>query len=109
MLDGHCDRLGRDPGTICRTRLGTLVVGRTMEEAEAKVAGQFGGSRLEDMPAEMQARLRTLFILGDPPAVQAQVQELLDAGLDGIVFNMPDAHDLEAIELAGEVLRPILT
>ena len=109
VLDEHCDRLGRDPGTICRTRLGTLVVGRTMEEAEAKVAGQFGGSRLEDLPAEMQSRLRTLFILGDPPAVQAQVHELLDAGLDGIVFNMPDAHDLEAIELAGEVLRPILT
>lgn len=108
VLDEHCDRLGRDPGTICRTRLGTLVVGRTMEEAEAKVAGQFGGSRLEDLPAEMQSRLRTLFILGDPPAVQAQVHELLDAGLDGIVFNMPDAHDLEAIELAGEVLRPIL-
>jgi hypothetical protein len=40
--------------------------------------------------------------------VQEQVQELLDAGLDGIVFNMPDAHDLEAVELAGEVLRPVL-
>jgi F420-dependent oxidoreductase-like protein len=108
VLDEHCERLDRDPGTICRTRLGTLVVGRTMEEAEAKIAGRFGGTRLDDLPADMQARIRTMFILGDPPAVQSQVQELLDAGLDGIVFNMPDAHDIEAIELAGDVLRPIL-
>ncbi|MFM2070608.1 MAG: hypothetical protein RLZZ623_871 [Actinomycetota bacterium] len=108
VLDEHCERLERDPATICRTRLGTLVVGRTMEEAEAKIAGRFGGTRLDDLPADLQARIRPLFILGDPPAVQAQVQELLDAGLDGIVFNMPDAQDIEAIELAGDVLRPIL-
>ncbi|MEK7423856.1 MAG: LLM class F420-dependent oxidoreductase [Actinomycetota bacterium] len=108
VLDGHCERLGRDPSTICRTRLGTLVVGRTMEAAEAKIAGRFGGAKLDDLPADVQARVRAMFILGDPPAVQAQVQTLLDAGLDGIVFNMPDAHDLEAVELAGEVLRPVL-
>jgi F420-dependent oxidoreductase-like protein len=108
VLDGHCERLGRDPRAICRTRLGTLVVGRTMEEAEAKIAGRFGGAKLDDLPADIQARVRTMFILGDPPTVQAQVQQLLDAGLDGIVFNMPDAHDLEAIAFAGEVLSPVL-
>jgi F420-dependent oxidoreductase-like protein len=108
VLDGHCERLGRDPGEICRTRLGTLVVGRTMEEAEAKVSARFGGGSLSDMPADIQARLRAMFIMGDAAAVQAQVQELLDAGLDGIVFNMPDAHDVEAVELAGDILRPLL-
>ena len=109
VLDGHCDRLGRDPATICRTRLGTLIVGRTMEEAEAKIPARLGGAKLSDLPAEQQERLRAMFILGDPPAVQQRVQELLDAGLDGIVFNMIDSHDPEAVELAGEVLRPVLT
>ena len=108
VLDGHCERLGRDPGSICRTRLATLVVGRTVEEAEAKISARLGGASLSDMPAELQARLRAMFILGDPASVQAQVQELLDAGLDGIVFNMPDAHDVEAVELAGDALRPVL-
>ena len=108
VLDAHCERLDRDPATICRTRLGTLVLGPTMEAAEAKIASRFGGGRLEDLPADLQTRLRSMFVLGDPPAVQAQVQELLDAGLDGIVFNMPDAHDLEAVAFAGEVLRPVL-
>jgi len=108
VLDGHCERLGRDPKTICRTRLGTLVVGRTMEEAQGKIAARFGVGGIDQLPADLAARLRGMFIMGDAPAVQEQVQELLDAGLDGIVFNMPDAHDLDAVALAGEVLRPIL-
>lgn len=49
-----------------------------------------------------------MFILGDSDDIAEQVQELLDAGLDGMVFNLPDAHDLESVELAGEVLRPVL-
>ncbi len=108
VLNSHCERLDRDPASICRTRLGTLVVGRTMEEAEAKVTARLGG-RLSDMPDELQTRLRGMFILGDAASVQQQVQTLLDAGLDGIVFNMVDSHDVEAVELAGEVLRPVLS
>jgi alkanesulfonate monooxygenase SsuD/methylene tetrahydromethanopterin reductase-like flavin-dependent oxidoreductase (luciferase family) len=46
--------------------------------------------------------------MGDADAVGEQVQALLDAGLDGLVVNMPDAHDLDAVALAGEVLRPLL-
>jgi F420-dependent oxidoreductase-like protein len=108
VLDGHCERLGRDPGSICRTRLATLVIGRTVEEAEAKISARLGGASLSDMPADVQTRLRAMFILGDSASVQAQVQELLDAGLDGIVFNMPDAHDVETVEMAGDALRPVL-
>jgi len=32
------------------------------------------------------------------------VAAYLEAGLDGMVFNMPDAHDLDAVRLAGETL-----
>jgi F420-dependent oxidoreductase-like protein len=108
VLDGHCEALGRDPGSICRTRLGTLVVGRTHDEAEAKITSRFGVSSLDDLPAELQTRVRGMFILGDADEVGEQVTALLDAGLDGIVVNMPDAHDVEQVELAGEVLTPIL-
>jgi F420-dependent oxidoreductase-like protein len=104
VLDEHCARLDRDPSTICRTRLGTLVVGRTMEDAEAKVESRLGGGRFRDLPAEMQER----FVLGDADTVRAAAQELLDAGLDGLIFNMVDAHDPEAIEQAADALRPVL-
>ncbi len=108
VLDGHCERLGRDPKSICRTRLGTLVVGPTMEAATAKITSRFGVSSLDDLPAELLARVQGMFILGDADAVGEQVQALLEAGLDGLVVNMPDAHDLEAVELAGSVLGPLL-
>lgn len=108
VLDEHCERLGRNPADICRTRLGTLVVGATMEEAQEKLSRRFGGRRLEDLPADRQAYVRNQFLIGDPDTVREQVAELMAAGLDGLVLNMPDAHDLDAVTLAGETLRPIL-
>jgi alkanesulfonate monooxygenase SsuD/methylene tetrahydromethanopterin reductase-like flavin-dependent oxidoreductase (luciferase family) len=104
VLDEHCARLDRDPATICRTRLGTLVVGRTQEQAEAKLAPRLGGTRFRDLPAEAQEP----FIVGDASTVQQRVQELLDAGLDGLVFNLVDVEHPDAIEEAAEALRPVL-
>jgi hypothetical protein len=34
--------------------------------------------------------------------------ELLDAGLDALIFNMPDNHDLEAVALLGQTLGPLV-
>jgi F420-dependent oxidoreductase-like protein len=108
VLDGHCERLGRDPGEICRTRLGTLVTGPTVEAAQAKVLGRFGVSSFDDLPTDVRTRLQGMFILGDPDTIREQIQSYLDAGLDGLVFNLPAAHDLESVEEAAEVLRPVL-
>jgi alkanesulfonate monooxygenase SsuD/methylene tetrahydromethanopterin reductase-like flavin-dependent oxidoreductase (luciferase family) len=46
----------------------------------------------------------TSFITGDPDSVLEQVDAYLDAGVDGMLFSLPDAHDLEPIELAGRAL-----
>jgi alkanesulfonate monooxygenase SsuD/methylene tetrahydromethanopterin reductase-like flavin-dependent oxidoreductase (luciferase family) len=43
-------------------------------------------------------------IAGDPDAVREQMGAYLDAGLDGLVFNMHDAQDLDPVRLAGETL-----
>ena len=45
---------------------------------------------------------------GDPDTVVARAAEMLDAGLDGLIFNMPDAHDTDAVALVGETLAPLL-
>ena len=107
VLDEHCATLGRDPSEICRTRLGTLIVGETMEAAQAKLSDRLGGATIDQLPADMQARVKGMFIVGDADEVGAKVQELLDAGLDGIVVNMPDAHNLESVALAGSVLSKV--
>jgi F420-dependent oxidoreductase-like protein len=104
VLDGHCERLGRNPADICRTRLGTLVVGRTMEEAQAKLKARLRGAEVSDLPPEMQARIRDQFLVGDPDTVAEGAKALIDAGLDGLIFNMVDAQNLDSVALAGEVL-----
>ena len=108
VLDEHCARLGRNPRDICRTRLGTLVVGRTHEEATARIAKRFGVSSLDDLGSEIGARIKAMMIIGDRDTVGEEVSNLLAAGLDGLIFNLPDAHDLESVHLAGEILRPLL-
>ncbi len=98
VLDRHCDEVGRDPATITRTRLGTLVIAATSKEADRKLE-----ELRRDRGFDEQA-LRAMVTAGDPDAVTEQVATLLDAGLDGLVFNMPDAQDLEAVALAGRTL-----
>jgi len=108
VLDAHCANLGRDPKEICRTRLGTLIIARTMEEAQVKLSARLGGAKFEDLPADLQFRVQHQFLVGDADTVTEKVQALLDAGLDGLIFNMPDSYDLETVAYAGEVLRGIM-
>ena len=99
VLEGHCERLGRDIGEITKTRLGTIIVAPTQEEADAQV--RVASRRAAACP-------RT----GSPPGSSAtptpwarSASELLDAGLDGLIFNSPEAHDLETVQLIGRDAR----
>jgi F420-dependent oxidoreductase-like protein len=98
VLARHCADVGRDPATITKTRLGTLIIGATTKEADGKLA-DFRAARGVD-----EAGARAMVTAGDPDAVVEQATALFDAGLDGLVFNMPDAHDLDAVALAGKTL-----
>ncbi len=54
--------------------------------------------------------LSATLLTGDPDLVGEFVQrELLGAGLDGVVFNMPvNGHDPEIVALAGATLNKAL-
>jgi F420-dependent oxidoreductase-like protein len=98
VLDAHCEDVGRDPGEITRTRLGTLAIGATHEAAEAALAS---------WPARMSLdpeRLRMFVTVGDPDEVGEQLRALVDAGIEAFVFSVPNPQDLDAVALAGETL-----
>jgi alkanesulfonate monooxygenase SsuD/methylene tetrahydromethanopterin reductase-like flavin-dependent oxidoreductase (luciferase family) len=97
VLEAHCERAGRDPAEITKTKLGTLAIAPTEEAAQAKVAPMRERGVSEE-------RLAGFVIAGDADSVGEQVAAHLDAGLDGLVVNLPDAHDLESVALAGQVL-----
>jgi alkanesulfonate monooxygenase SsuD/methylene tetrahydromethanopterin reductase-like flavin-dependent oxidoreductase (luciferase family) len=100
VLEGHCERFDRDPAEICKTRLGTVIIASTQAEAEAKFERV---RERANIPAE---RLAT-FIVGDPDTVAEQASELLEAGLDALIFNSPYVHEPETIQLLGQTLGPL--
>jgi F420-dependent oxidoreductase-like protein len=98
VLAHHCDDVGRDPATITKTRLGTLVIGETAADAARKMVALRAQRDMDD------AMLRAMVTVGEPDAVVEQVGALFATGLDGLVFNMPDASDLATVTLAGQTL-----
>jgi alkanesulfonate monooxygenase SsuD/methylene tetrahydromethanopterin reductase-like flavin-dependent oxidoreductase (luciferase family) len=98
VLERHCETVGRDPGTIIKTRLGSLLIRKTDAEAERLFQQILG------RPGINQEYVRSALMVGGPDRVAEQAQKLLDAGLDGMIFNMPHLEDPEAIELAGRTL-----
>jgi F420-dependent oxidoreductase-like protein len=98
VLTRHCDDVGRDPATITKTRLGTLVIAETAAAADRKVEALRAARGMDE------AMFRAMVTAGDPASVVDQVAALLDTGLDGLVFNMPDASDLTTVTLAGQTL-----
>jgi F420-dependent oxidoreductase-like protein len=102
VLHEHCEAVGRDPEEITKTRLGTLAVARTHEEAARQLAAWPDRANL---PEE---RLRMMLTLGDPDEVGEQVRALADAGLDGFIFHLPNPYDLDTLALAGETVTRAL-
>ena len=98
VLSRHCEAVGRDPAEITKTRLGGLLVAPTSAEAELAVR------RAAEARGMDPAAFAAYAIAGDPDAVCEQVAAYLDAGLDGMVFNMHGAEDLDPVRLAGTTL-----
>ncbi len=95
ILDEHCAAVGRSPRDITRTALKTLIIAPHADEAAKKA---------EPVRAARGDRFGIIGMVGAPDDVRAQARELREAGLDGLIVNLPDAYDLDVVALAGETL-----
>ena len=98
VLEAHCERAGRDPAEISKTRLGALVMADTAADA-ARLGAEMRSRRNMSLDKYLGYAIE-----GDRDGVCEQVAALFDAGLDGLIFNMHDSTDLGAIAEAGMVL-----
>ncbi len=98
VLADHCRDVGRDPAELVKTRLGTLVVTATKEEADAR-REEFKQTRGID-----DAMLPSMLTCGTADEIGDAIQPFFDAGLDGLIFNMPAGSTPEMVELAGKAL-----
>jgi F420-dependent oxidoreductase-like protein len=99
VLERRCAEEGRDPSDIVKTRLGTLIVASTAEEAERRKAAWQADKGVDD--AAVVSRLTW----GDPDSIGERIRPFLDAGLDGLIFNMPTGSTPEDFDRAGRALR----
>jgi len=111
VLAGHCADVGRDMNDINKTSLGSLVVGRTMEAAEA-MRNEFlreRGLDWDSLDEGTRAMLGARLIVGDADVAGERIRDLVGLGLDGVTFNLPaQGHVLENVEYAGEVVTKAL-
>jgi F420-dependent oxidoreductase-like protein len=99
VLERHCSEEGRDPGEVVKTRLGTIVVAPTAEEAERRKSAWQAEKAIDDEGVAMR------LTWGDPDSIGERVRPFLDAGLDGLIFNMPTGSTPEDVDRAGLALR----
>jgi F420-dependent oxidoreductase-like protein len=94
VLREHCDSVGRDPSEITATRLATLLLTSSAQET---------AQMREFLANAAGAEAAAGFNVGEPNEIVEQVGELVDAGLDTLIFNMP-LSQRDAVERAGAVL-----
>jgi alkanesulfonate monooxygenase SsuD/methylene tetrahydromethanopterin reductase-like flavin-dependent oxidoreductase (luciferase family) len=98
VIEQHCADVGRDPKEITTTRLGTLIITDTHEEAEAILDEVKRLRGLDDAAA------RASMISGTADEVAERIQRFFDVGLDGMLFNLPKGSTPEDVERAGTTL-----
>jgi len=89
VLRAHCDGVGRDYEAITRSRLATLMIADTEEDA-SKLREQFASVR------------RAGFNIGTEKQILLQLEELQQAGVQYFIFNLPE-YTSEAVQRAGEL------
>ncbi|HVF20842.1 MAG TPA: LLM class F420-dependent oxidoreductase [Mycobacteriales bacterium] len=97
VLHEHCAREGRDPAEIRITRLGSLFLTENDEEA--------AGFRQVVTAAVGEEQARERMTIGPPDRVAEDVQALVAAGVDELIFNLPSVTTAEQVAAAGNALR----
>ena len=97
ILEECCERIGRDPAEITKTRMATIFLANRHEDAVARLEA-----------SSLNERMRAMAIAGDPDGVGEQVQALMDAGIEGLTIRLTNVYDLEVVARAGETLSPLL-
>jgi alkanesulfonate monooxygenase SsuD/methylene tetrahydromethanopterin reductase-like flavin-dependent oxidoreductase (luciferase family) len=99
VLEGHCERLGRDPAEITKTSMMPLAIAETEDGVRAKIEAM----RAAGVPEQRIAGTTA----GTPEQILERAQAYRDVGIEGLTFSIPDPYDLEAVTLAGETLAPV--
>ncbi|HET7182653.1 MAG TPA: LLM class flavin-dependent oxidoreductase [Candidatus Limnocylindrales bacterium] len=104
-LDAACRAIGRDPGSLTRSAMVGVLVGRDGAEVSRRadaLLGEFGQAATSGLEW-LEAR-RNRWIMGTPDEARAMVARFADAGIERIMLQDFLPRDLEMIDLLAEEL-----
>lgn len=103
-LDAACQAIGRDPGTLARSAMVGVLIGRTDAEMSKRVAAAIDafGSDADDVAWLTERTIR--WITGTPDAARAAVRRYEAVGAERIVLQDFLPWDLDMIDVMGEAL-----
>ena len=105
LLDEACTAIDRDPGTLARSTMAGVLVGRTDDEVrarEARLLAAFGADA-EDGEAWLTER-RSRWVYGTPDEARAQVARFAEAGMARVMLQDFLPWDLDMVDIMGEEL-----
>lgn len=94
VIQRHCKDVGRDPTDVRITRMSTLALTDSPEQT---------AQTREFITAAAGAEAASAFNIGQEDEIVSQVEELVDAGVDTFIFNMP-MSGADDVRRAGELL-----
>jgi F420-dependent oxidoreductase-like protein len=99
ILREHCTAVGRDYGSILKTKLTRILI----SEDEAMVKGVVD-RMTKIMPPGMS--VREMMVYGTPEQVKHQVSEFRDVGVEYLIVSASGPNELQSLKLFGEKVIP---
>ncbi|WP_431973630.1 TIGR03560 family F420-dependent LLM class oxidoreductase [Micromonospora haikouensis] len=103
VLTDACAAIGRDPGEITKTWLGTAIIAESEQEVQDSL--ELLGSRLHLSPGAT----RGMALCGSRAEVQRQVAEYRAVGIDGMIVTLLNPGDLDHLHEVGTTIRGVLS
>ncbi len=98
VLARHCEAVGRDPSEIRLTYKAVACVAETRTEAD-RLWTAFREAR-QIPPLDSRAGV----FVGTPREIAEQARPFLEAGVEEIILELPDPHNLEHVRAAAEAM-----
>jgi hypothetical protein len=99
ILKEHCTSVGRDYGSILKTKLGIVVIDNDREKAKERIQQVCRG-----MPEEQINEFAIYRTLED---VSRQIKLFEEADIQYLIVDLDPSRELEALDVFKEVIREI--
>lgn len=99
-LERHCERAGRDPGTIRKSIAASLVIDTNAAKLEEKLA------RIARQRSTTPEEMRKRTLAGTPDEVASQVLGLAEQGVDHLILSLRAPYPLDDLSLFGREVIP---